>query len=148
MSRRHSSQCHGALSQSPVRPAHPNAIGVRTAAQSDPCHPHARFPANPAARCRRPARRARRPGPGAGIRHAAGVRRRRRSRSTTLASLRAGYRFDNGTKLAVDVFNLFDRKASDIDCFYASRLQGEPAAGVADTHFHPRSVRVTLTVPF
>ena len=75
----------------------------------------------------------------------------RRSKGTTLASLRAGYKFDNGAKVAVDVFNLFDRKASDIDYFYASRLKGEAAAGVDDIHFHPvepRSVRVTLTVPF
>jgi hypothetical protein len=51
----------------------------------------------------------------------------------------------------MDVFNLFNRKASDIDYYYVSRLQGEPAEGVADTHFHPvepRSVRLTLTANF
>jgi hypothetical protein len=49
------------------------------------------------------------------------------------------------------VFNLFDRKASDIDYFYASRLPGETAAGVSDIHFHPvepRSMRMTLTANF
>jgi hypothetical protein len=54
-------------------------------------------------------------------------------------------------KVAVDVFNLFDREGSDIDYFYASRLKGEPADGVEDIHFHPvepRSVRVTLTANF
>ena len=51
----------------------------------------------------------------------------------------------------LDVFNLFDRKASDIDYDYTSRLKGEPAAGVDDIHFHPvepRSVRVTLVMSF
>jgi outer membrane receptor protein involved in Fe transport len=74
-----------------------------------------------------------------------------RSRSTTLAYLRIGYRMDERWKLALDVFNLFDRKASDIDYFYASRLPGEPAQGVEDRHFHPvepRSTRLTLTANF
>ena len=30
--------------------------------------------------------------------------------------------------------NLFDAEVSDIDYFYASRLPGEPAEGVKDTH--------------
>ena len=49
------------------------------------------------------------------------------------------------------LFNLFDRKASDIDYYYASRLPGEPPGGVNDVHFHPvepRSVRLTLTASF
>jgi outer membrane receptor protein involved in Fe transport len=74
-----------------------------------------------------------------------------RSRGTTLAYLRIGYKFTPDLKLALDVFNLFDRKASDIDYFYASRLPGEAAAGVADIHFHPvepRNMRVTLTANF
>ena len=74
-----------------------------------------------------------------------------RSRSTTLASARVGYRLAKRVKVAVDVFNLFDRQASDIDYDYASRLPGEPAAGVDDIHFHPvepRTARVTLTARF
>jgi outer membrane receptor protein involved in Fe transport len=74
-----------------------------------------------------------------------------RSSSTTLAYLRLGYRVTNDVRLALDVFNLFDRTASDIDYFYTSRLQGEPAGGVADVHFHPvepRRVRLTLTAAF
>ena len=62
-----------------------------------------------------------------------------------------GYKLTNDLRLAVDVFNLFDRKASDIDYYYASRLPGEGADGVNDTHFHPvepRSFRVTLTANF
>ncbi len=74
-----------------------------------------------------------------------------RSKATTLAYLRAGYRITGNTRVALDVFNLFDRKASDIDYFYASRLRGEPAGGLDDIHFHPvepRSVRVTLSTAF
>ncbi|WP_227753898.1 MULTISPECIES: TonB-dependent receptor [Ramlibacter] len=75
----------------------------------------------------------------------------RRSASTTLAYLRVGYQLTPRTKLALDVFNLFDRRASDVDYFYASRLPGEPAAGVDDIHFHPvepRSARLTFTANF
>ena len=75
----------------------------------------------------------------------------RQSRGTTLAYLRVGYKLAPESRLALDVFNLFDRKASDIDYFYASRLPGEGAAGGSDIHFHPvepRSVRVTLTANF
>jgi outer membrane receptor protein involved in Fe transport len=74
-----------------------------------------------------------------------------RSASTTLASMRVGYKFTPRLKLALDVFNLFDRKASDIDYYYASRLPGEPAGGVADRHFHPvepRTFRLTLTANY
>jgi outer membrane receptor protein involved in Fe transport len=74
-----------------------------------------------------------------------------RSASTTLASLRVGYRLADRVKFALDVFNLFDRRASDIDYFYASRLPGEPAEGVNDVHFHPvepRSIRLTATASF
>ncbi len=74
-----------------------------------------------------------------------------RSDATTLAFLRVGYQINRKTKLALDVFNLFDTKASDIDYYYASRLPGEAAEGVADRHFHPvepRSLRVTLTAYF
>ena len=70
-----------------------------------------------------------------------------RSASTTLAYARVGYRLAPRTRLTLDVFNLFDRKASDIDYYYASRLPGEPARGVDDIHFHPvepRSLRLTL----
>lgn len=74
-----------------------------------------------------------------------------RSKSTTLAYLRVGYEVTPGVKLALDVFNLFDRNDSDIDYFYASRLKGEPAAGTDDIHSHPvepRRARLTLTARF
>ncbi|MFT3931613.1 MAG: TonB-dependent receptor [Spongiibacteraceae bacterium] len=73
------------------------------------------------------------------------------SDSTTLAYLRGGYRITPDWKVAVDVFNLFDREVSDIDYYYASRLQGEASDGVEDRHFHPvepRTVRATVTYNF
>jgi hypothetical protein len=74
-----------------------------------------------------------------------------RSKATTLAYLRVGYRVQRDLRVALDVFNLFDRRASDIDYFYASRLKGEPAGGVDDLHFHPvepRRLRLTVTARF
>jgi len=74
-----------------------------------------------------------------------------RSQATTLASLRVGYKINDNLRVALDVFNLFDRKGSDIDYYYASRLKGEPAGGVNDIHFHPvepRTLRVTLNANF
>ena len=40
-------------------------------------------------------------------------------------------------ELALEVLNLVDSGDHDIDYFYASRLQGEPAGGVEDLHYHP-----------
>ena len=74
-----------------------------------------------------------------------------RSKATTLIYLPVGYKIDKNLKLSLDVFNLFDRKGSDIDYYYTSRLKGEPAEGVNDTHFHPvepRSLRLSLTANF
>ena len=73
-----------------------------------------------------------------------------RSAPTSLAHARAGYRVSGNTRLMLDVFNLFNRKASDIDYFYESRLRGE-AASVSDVHFHPvepRALRLTLATGF
>jgi len=83
----------------------------------------------------------------------------KRSESTTLAYARLGYRINRDVKVNLDVFNLFNRKASDIDYYYASRLRGEacsptgtaPCDGTNDIHFHPvepRSVRLTVTANF
>jgi hypothetical protein len=74
-----------------------------------------------------------------------------RSRSTTLTYARIGAWISKDTKVALDVFNVFDRQASDIDYYYASRLRGEPEQGVNDIHFHPvepRSLRLTLSMTF
>jgi outer membrane receptor protein involved in Fe transport len=47
-----------------------------------------------------------------------------RSKATSLLNLQAGYRFSAGVRLLVDVFNLFDSNASDIDYFYDSYPRG------------------------
>ena len=72
-----------------------------------------------------------------------------RSKATTLAYLRVGYKVTPSVRVALDVFNVFDTGASDIDYFYESRLAREAAR--EDIHFHPvepRSLRVTLTASF
>jgi hypothetical protein len=69
-----------------------------------------------------------------------------RSKSSTLANLKAGYRFGRSVRAWVEVLNLFDREASDIDYFYESRLANETGA-VADIHTHPaepRTIRVGI----
>jgi len=74
-----------------------------------------------------------------------------RSNATSLVNARVGYAIRKQVRAYVEVFNLFDRKANDIDYFYASRLQGEPADGVDDVHFHPverRAFRATLVVTY
>ncbi|SDA59593.1 MULTISPECIES: TonB-dependent receptor [unclassified Janthinobacterium] len=74
-----------------------------------------------------------------------------RSASTTLAYARVAYQLNRRTRLSLDVFNLLNKRASDIDYYYASRLPGEAADGVSDRHFHPvepRSVRLTLAYAF
>ena len=74
-----------------------------------------------------------------------------RSASTTLAYARLAYQLNRRTRLSLDVFNLFNKRASDIDYYYASRLPGEAQDGVNDRHFHPvepRSARLTLSYAF
>jgi hypothetical protein len=69
-----------------------------------------------------------------------------RSPSSMVWNLRTGYELRKRARVILDVINLFDRKTSDIDYFYESRLSGEPAP-VADIHTHPavpRTVRVAL----
>ena len=73
-----------------------------------------------------------------------------RSRSTVLTNLRVGYKFDKKLHVGLDLFNLFNRQASDIDYYYSSQLHGE-AAPVNDIHFHPvepRSLRLTLSANY
>lgn len=74
-----------------------------------------------------------------------------RSQGTTLAYARVGYPLSADTRVTLDVFNLFNRRVSDIDYYYASRLPGEPAEGVSGIHSHPaepRTLRVTLSTHF
>lgn len=70
-----------------------------------------------------------------------------RSGASALTNLRVGYKIDRQTQLALDVYNLFDRKVNDIEYWYDSQLPGEPAAQF-DRHIHPtepRSFRLTLS---
>jgi hypothetical protein len=72
------------------------------------------------------------------------------SESTLIFNLQAGYTYKN-LVAQLDVLNLLNSQDHDIDYFYASRLPGEPVAGVEDIHFHPmepRTVRFYLTYTF
>jgi len=65
--------------------------------------------------------------------------------SSTLVNLRVAKAFNNWS-VWTDVLNLLDSDDHDVEYYYASRLQGEPAEGIEDHHFHvfePRTVRVT-----
>jgi hypothetical protein len=49
------------------------------------------------------------------------------------------------------IYNLLDAEVSDIDYYFASRLQGEPLAGVDDIHVHPavpRTLRLSMVLGF
>jgi outer membrane receptor protein involved in Fe transport len=74
-----------------------------------------------------------------------------RSGATALVNARLGYKFENGLRLHLDVLNLLNSQASQIDYYYASRLPGEPAEGVNDIHFHPVepfALRLTAAATF
>ncbi len=58
------------------------------------------------------------------------------SKATTMVNLRGGYQFSPKWKASIDVFNLLNREASDIDYFYTSKLKNE-VAPIEDFHFHP-----------
>lgn len=74
-----------------------------------------------------------------------------RSRSSLTFNARAGYKFDNGLRLQLDVLNLFNAQTNQIEYYYLSRLPGEPIDGVADRHVHPAeplAVRLTVAARF
>lgn len=74
-----------------------------------------------------------------------------RSATTAIGYARVGYQFNRRWTAQLDVFNLFDRRVSDVDYYYASRLPGEPAEGVEDIHYHPaerRTFRLTVKTTF
>lgn len=53
--------------------------------------------------------------------------------------------------IILELFNLLNETASDIDYVYTSRLREEPSTGIADIHTHPalpRSARATTQVSF
>jgi hypothetical protein len=54
-------------------------------------------------------------------------------------------------EVAVECLNLLDREDNDIEYFYTSRLQDEPAEGIEDIHLHPnepRTFRLRATYRF
>jgi outer membrane receptor protein involved in Fe transport len=74
-----------------------------------------------------------------------------RSEATSLVNLQGGYQLLKNLRVTADVFNLFNEQVSDIDYYFASRLPGEPLAGVEDIHFHPavpRTVRISAVIGF
>jgi len=74
-----------------------------------------------------------------------------RSRSSLIFNARAGYKFDNGLRVQLDVLNLFNAQTNQIEYYYLSRLPGEPINGVADRHVHPAeplAVRLTVAARF
>ena len=69
-----------------------------------------------------------------------------RADPATLFNAEVGYRFASGLRAELAILNLLDADAADIQYYYASRLEREPAA-VEDIHFHPvepRQLRATL----
>jgi outer membrane receptor protein involved in Fe transport len=68
---------------------------------------------------------------------------------TVLVNGSLGYRWDGGWRVQIDVLNLLDARANQIEYFYESQLRNE-AAPVADRHIHPvepLAVRLTLAGP-
>ncbi len=59
------------------------------------------------------------------------------SQPTTIVNIGGGYHFTKQLKVSAQINNLLDSKDHDIDYLYTSRLNGEPAEGVTDVHFHP-----------
>ena len=73
-----------------------------------------------------------------------------RSSGSALTNLRLGYKFDKRTQVAMDVYNLFDRKVNDIEYWYESQLSNETFPQ-ADRHIHPsepRTLRLTISHRF
>jgi hypothetical protein len=69
-----------------------------------------------------------------------------RATATTLLNADIGL-FVAGVRVQLSVLNSLNERASDVQYYYSSRLQGEAATGVADVHFHPvepRQLRISL----
>lgn len=70
-----------------------------------------------------------------------------RAAGTTIVNADAGINLPRGARLQLTVLNMLNSRAADIQYFYLSRLQGESAAGVSDSHVHPvepRQLRLSL----
>ncbi len=75
-----------------------------------------------------------------------------RSAPSALTNLRLGYRLTPKTRMALDIYNLFDRKVNDIEYWYDSQLASEAGGGaMRDRHLHPaesRSLHLSLSYQF
>jgi outer membrane receptor protein involved in Fe transport len=66
-------------------------------------------------------------------------------------NMNVGYDFGAGIKAQLEIVNVLDSKDDAAEYWYADRLPGEPAEGVADLHVHPlepRSFRFTVSKTF
>ena len=73
-----------------------------------------------------------------------------RSASSTTLNVNMKYTFSKW-QISVDLLNILNSKASDIEYFYASRLNNESTEGVEDRHLHPmepRTFRITASYAF
>jgi outer membrane receptor protein involved in Fe transport len=77
-----------------------------------------------------------------------------RSSPHTVVNLRTSYRLNKQLEISMDVFNVFNTKASDTEYAYASRLANEAAfssSTPATLHFHPalpRMLRIGMRLGF
>jgi hypothetical protein len=60
-----------------------------------------------------------------------------RAAANTIANISLGYALGSGVRIWAQLMNVLDEQHNDIEYWYESRLEGEPAAGVADRHFKP-----------
>jgi hypothetical protein len=71
-----------------------------------------------------------------------------RATPTTLVNASVGIPV-RGVRLTASLLNALGCRGRDIQYYYASRLAGEPAAGVEDVHFHPvepRQIRLGISL--
>lgn len=73
-----------------------------------------------------------------------------RSGPTALFDARIGYRFNEHWHAQLDIFNVFNSRAHQIDYFYATQLPGEaaPTYGIQFKPVEPLSARLTLAASF
>ena len=74
-----------------------------------------------------------------------------RSEASNAVTASLGYAITARVRFVVEGLNLMNARVSDIDYYYASRLPGEPLAGVNDVHTHPvepRAIRLRFEATF
>ena len=74
-----------------------------------------------------------------------------RSQSSTVLQAGVGYQASKHVRLQLEAMNVLNAKVYDIEYYYATRLQGEAAAGVNDRLVHPadpRSIRFATIIHF